>query len=166
MNDPGNICLKCGLCCDGSLIGFVEIEPEEVNQLKEILDIEKSIDGGIFLQPCSKYCVGCSIYSQRPKQCASFKCGLLESLEKKEIQFDMAIQTIQEIKDIKESIKQSLTLLKIDLQSKSFYFKMIELEKKLKSTSVQLEGSSTNQNLLFEIYNLEKLLKAKMDIPQ
>ena len=87
MNDSSNICLSCGLCCDGTLIGFVQLESEEIPAIRELMDVEGVKDKGVFLQPCSKYCDGCTIYSQRPKQCASFKCGLLNSVEQKELDF-------------------------------------------------------------------------------
>jgi len=41
MSDSSSICLSCLLCCDGTLIGFVQLEQEEIPPLKALLDIEK-----------------------------------------------------------------------------------------------------------------------------
>ena len=131
MNVSSNICLSCGLCCDGTLIGFVELDSEELPILSGLMDLEDANDKGFFLQPCNNYCDGCAIYSQRPKQCSSFKCGLLKSVEQKELDFDNAIDTIIEVKHKKISIEKKIETLNIKLQAQSFYFKMIELKKLL-----------------------------------
>lgn len=98
MNDSLNICLPCGFCCDGTLIGHVQLNNEELPALKELMDIEDEKDNGFFLQPCSNYCDGCTIYSKRPKQCGNFECGLLKSFEQKELDFDSIIEIINEVK--------------------------------------------------------------------
>ncbi len=98
MNDSTNICLSCGLCCEGTVIGFVQLDKEELPAIREIMDIEEERGNGFFLQPCAKYCDGCTIYAKRPKQCASFKCGLLKSVEQKELDLDSAIEIVNMVK--------------------------------------------------------------------
>ena len=66
MNDSSTICLSCGLCCNGTLIGFVQLNREEMSVLRELMEIENVNGKGIFLQPCNNYCDGCTIYSKRP----------------------------------------------------------------------------------------------------
>ena len=134
MNDSLNICVPGGLCCDGTLIGHVQLNREELPALRKLMDLEDESGNGFFLQPCSKYCDGCSIYSQRPKQCASFNCGLLTSYEQKELDFDSAIEIINVVKQKKIDIEKKIVILNIELQSKSFYFKMVELKKLLQKT--------------------------------
>tara|TARA_B110000908_G_C10021126_1_gene342965 strand:+ start:140 stop:451 length:312 start_codon:yes stop_codon:yes gene_type:complete len=98
MTEDANICLSCGLCCDGSLVVFVELDREEVPKLKELMDLDDVDGNGFFLQPCKKYCDGCTIYRDRPKNCDKFNCGLLKSVENKEIEFDYAVERVQEVK--------------------------------------------------------------------
>lgn len=154
MNDSLNICLSCGLCCDGTLIGYVQLGRDELPALRELMDIEDESGKGFFLQPCKKYCDGCTIYSNRPKQCASFKCGLLNSVEKKELDFDSAIETINVVKQKKDSIEKKLVILQIELQSQSFHFKMVELKKLLQKKKAE---SSLTQNHLELTADLEQL---------
>jgi len=136
MSDPLNICLSCGLCCDGTLIGFVKLDSEELPGMREVMDIEDENGNGFFLQPCNSYCDGCTIYSKRPKQCASFKCELLKSFEQKELNFDSAIEIINVVKQKKIAIEKKVAILQIELQSQSFYFKMVELKKLLQKALV------------------------------
>jgi hypothetical protein len=37
MNDSTNICLSSGLCCDGTLIGFVQLSDEEIPELRKLM---------------------------------------------------------------------------------------------------------------------------------
>ena len=164
MNDSSNICLSCGLCCDGSLIGFVQVENEEVSSLSKLMEIEDSKDCGVFLQPCSNYCDGCSIYANRPKQCASFKCGLLKSLEQKEIDFDVAIESISQVKQKKIDLEEKIETLNIKLKAPSFYFKMIELKKLLQKIEAESSLSQKHLDLKSDQNKLDNLLLSKFNL--
>ena len=164
MNDSSNLCLSCGLCCDGTLIGFVQLESEEIPALRDLMDIEEVNAKGVFLQPCNNYCDGCTIYSQRPKQCASFKCGLLKSVEQKELDFDKAIDTIDEVKQKKFAIENQIMTLKIELTSQSFYFKMIELKKIVQKYPSESPLRQKYQDLISNLEQLENLLESKFDL--
>ena len=164
MNDSSNICLSCGLCCDGTLIGFVELNTQEKTELRELMDIVESNEKGFFLQPCNKYCDGCTIYSQRPKQCASYKCGLLKSVEQKELDFNLALEIINEVKQKKINIEKNITTLQLELQSQSFYFKMIELKKLLQKYEAESSLKQKDLELISELEQLDNLLVSKFDL--
>ena len=164
MNDSSNICLSCGLCCDGTLIGFVELNTQEKTELRELMDIVESNEKGFFLQPCNKYCDGCTIYSQRPKQCASYKCGLLKSVEQKELDFNLALEIINEVKQKKINIEKNITTLQLELQSQSFYFKMIELKKLLQKYEAESSLKQKYLELISELEQLDNLLVSKFDL--
>lgn len=156
MSDSSSICLSCLLCCDGTLIGFVQLESEEILPLKGLLDIEEDSNGsGVFLHPCKNLCAdGCTIYDQRPKQCRSFNCSLLKSVEQKEVTFDSAVEVINAVKEKKSTIEKQIAQLEIELKSPSFYFKMVELKKILKR--LQAAETTTPKHLAL-IANLEQL---------
>ena len=158
MNDSLNICLSCGICCDGTLIGFVQLDPEEVPAVRAIMDIEEENGNGFFLHPCKKFCDGCTVYSNRPKQCASFECGLLKSVEKKELEFNSAVDMVKVVKQKRIAIEEKLASLQIELQSKSFYFKMVELEKILQKEKANLTLTPNHKDLLLELHHLDGLL--------
>jgi len=159
MSDSANLCLSCLLCCDGTLIGFVQLEREEILPLKALLDIEEDSDGsGIFLHPCKNLCTdGCTIYDDRPSQCRTFNCRLLKSVEQKEVTFDTAVEVIKEVKQRKRSIEKQLIHLNITLKSLSFYFKMVELKKYLKRLPTEESETSTYQKLILDFEQLDSL---------
>ena len=156
--------MSCGLCYDGTLIGFVELDSKELPILSGLMDLEDANDKGFFLQPCNNYCDGCTIYSQRPKQCSSFKCGLLKSVEQKELDFDNAIDTISEVKHKKISIEKKIETLNIKLQAQSFYFKMIELKKLLHKNEAEYSLRQKHLELISELDQLDNLLENKFDL--
>lgn len=117
MDGSENICLACGCCCDGTVIGFVQLDKEELPEVRELMDIEDENGKGFFLQPCSRFCDGCTIYPNRPKQCAIFKCRLLESVELKELSFDSAVEMIHAVKQKRIALEKKLKAQKFELQS-------------------------------------------------
>jgi Fe-S-cluster containining protein len=164
MNDSSNICLPCGLCCDGTLIGFVELDSEELPGMREVMDIEDENGNGFFLQPCSNYCDGCTIYSKRPKQCASFKCELLKSFEQKELNFDSAIEIINTVKLKKIAIEKKVEILQLELKSQSFYFKMVELKKLLQKNKSESPLTQNHLELISDLEQLDSLVSKNMGV--
>lgn len=114
------------------------------------MDVEDEYGNGFFLQPCTSYCDGCSIYSQRPKQCANFECKLLKSVEQKQLNFDLAVETINEVKQRKTTIEEKLAPLQLNLQSQSFNFRMVELKK-------HCSKSNLNHYLYKNIWNCRQI---------
>jgi Fe-S-cluster containining protein len=165
MSDPTNICLACGLCCDGTLIGFVQLESEELSSVRKLMEIEETDENGMFFLPCNELgCNGCNVYSQRPKACRNFECGILKSVEKKELSFDKATEVIDVVKQKKIAIEKQVATLQIELQSKSFHFKTLELKKLLRKDKSELSLSQNHQELKLELEELEELLSKSFGV--
>jgi len=164
MDDSSNICLSCGLCCDGTILGFVQLDNDEMPALKKIMDIEDEKGNGFFLQPCKKYCDGCTIYSQRPKQCGLFECGLLKSVEKKEIKFESALEIVNVVKQKRSAIAKNVALLNIELHSPSFYFRMVELKKLLEKNKAESSLTQNHLELIADLAHLDGLLSNEFDV--
>tara|TARA_R110002050_G_scaffold297339_2_gene458601 strand:- start:3155 stop:3658 length:504 start_codon:yes stop_codon:yes gene_type:complete len=158
MDDSLNICLACGLCCDGTLIGFVELEHEEIPRLKQIMEIEEEDANGFFLHPCNKYCDGCTIYADRPKNCDKFKCQLLNAVNAKELEFKTAVDVIQLVKQKKTDIEEKVSLLPFALKSPSFYFKMVELKKRLQTLKSDGVITKNQRELITDLAELDQIL--------
>ena len=130
MRESENICVSCGLCCDGTLIGFVQLDRDELPVLRELKEIEEVDGNGFFLQPCSNLgSEGCTIYAQRPTNCDKFNCHLITRVAKKELAFDAAIERLNVVRQKKEALEKQVTILPFQLKSQSFFFKILELNK-------------------------------------
>ncbi len=76
----GSLCTQCGLCCDGTLFGRVELLLEDdVDGLKEHGFRIVAGSKPRFAQPCPALSTDCTcrIYAERPRQCRAFECALL-----------------------------------------------------------------------------------------
>jgi len=76
-----DICLACGLCCDGTLFSHVTLQDSDDSDALAILELEQVDDASSFVQPCQVLgsCGSCQVYHDRPVMCAKFECDLLKS---------------------------------------------------------------------------------------
>jgi hypothetical protein len=79
--DGSELCLQCGLCCDGTLFPHAPLDEGEQDFAESLgLVVKARPGGGIALQmPCSRFVDGCcSLYTVgRPAVCGSYRCALL-----------------------------------------------------------------------------------------
>jgi uncharacterized protein len=76
-----NLCLQCGLCCNGVIFADGQLQPEDdAARLKSLgLKLKR---GSKFHQPCGAFANGCcKIYQDRPAYCRQFDCALLERVK-------------------------------------------------------------------------------------
>ncbi|MFO7880819.1 MAG: YkgJ family cysteine cluster protein [Bacteroidales bacterium] len=165
MGKSSNICLSCGFCCEGVLIGFVQLDKEELPVMRALKDIEEFENSGLFFQPCANLDAdGCNIYSQRPRQCDLFKCEILKAIENKSLDFDSALEVIYLVKQKKLAIEKQLTSLPFKLQSRSFYFKMVEMQNFMQKANSKSSLQQSHGQLLSEIDELNTLVSKTFGI--
>ncbi len=145
------------------MIGFVQLDREELPALRELVDVENANGEGFFIHPCRHFCNGCTIYAKRPKHCASFKCGLLKSVEQKELDFDTAVEIVDVLKQKRIAIEQKLALLQLELRSQSFYFKMVELKNLFQKSEPALLTQG-HMDLKSDLEQLDRLLSERFGV--
>lgn len=164
MTDSSKLCISCGLCCDGTLIGHVQLADAEIARVKTVMEIEDENGNGFFMQPCKKYCDGCTIYEQRPSQCGIYKCELLNSFEEKELTFVSADELIVEVKKQRNTIAKKIDILGIELKSPSFNFKIVELKKLLLKNKQELSLTHQQEELMTDLEQLNKLTETHFGV--
>lgn len=92
------LCVKCGLCCDGTLFGAARVAEEDLIQLAKLpMHFEIAENKHQFRLPChylKDKC--CSVYAGwRPKICSKFFCGTIVRFRNREITFDEALLIIE-----------------------------------------------------------------------
>ncbi|MBM4377870.1 MAG: YkgJ family cysteine cluster protein [Deltaproteobacteria bacterium] len=96
-----DLCLRCGLCCDGSLFSFLGIKPDEVARVEPRgLKVHARPDGRLALD-LSRGCPGlsgkcCTLYGDRPQACRDYKCLLFMALEEGEVGLSEARSVVDE----------------------------------------------------------------------
>lgn len=74
-----DLCRNCGLCCDGTL--FESLPVAEGEPLPPVLAaFAKRL--GCIPQPCPCHREVCTVYANRPRVCAAFRCEVLKDYER------------------------------------------------------------------------------------
>lgn len=93
------LCVGCGLCCDGTLYEHAKVAPgEEAAIGKAGLRLMQREGRTVFRQPCAHFAAGrCTIFdSGRFRICADFECALLRRAKAGECTVAEARATIAE----------------------------------------------------------------------
>ena len=107
---PSDLCVACGMCCDGTMFGNVVCSKEEAEYMQSLgLSTKKKEDqeNYLFIQPCSMHINGsCSIYDdpKKPKTCSSYKCHLLKRVLRNEITPEQAMKKVERVKKAKQDL--------------------------------------------------------------
>jgi uncharacterized protein len=107
LNTISNICVSCGMCCDGTLFNKGTIKGEEDRKTVEKLGME-IIEGNnlvSFKQPCICFDKVCTIYGQtRPAVCSTFLCDPIKKYENGEQSLENAFKQINSALNLKKEI--------------------------------------------------------------
>ncbi len=118
MNRAEQLCLACGLCCDGSLFDHVQLGAgDDVPRLKAlgltVLVSRGAVPVTRFRQPCTALCAdrSCRVYADRPGQCRSFECGVFKAAQAGRIEFPAALRTVTQARRKVEKVRRLLRTL-------------------------------------------------------
>lgn len=108
-----NLCIDCGLCCDG-LFGRVVIEEGDDVPALKAANLVFTTEGGetSFSLPCPAFRGGCcSIYDVRPAVCRRFECELLATVERGELSEGKARSLIRAGTELRDRLRRDLEAL-------------------------------------------------------
>ena len=106
------LCTQCGLCCDGTLFGDVELGGRrEATRLEALgLDVDSDdADVELLALPCAGLRgTRCGVYAHRPQCCRTFECRLLQQAQRGEV---TAADALTRIAAAKAQVARVRTLL-------------------------------------------------------
>ncbi|MES2796083.1 MAG: hypothetical protein V4683_08965 [Bacteroidota bacterium] len=102
-----DICVKCGMCCDGTLFErgtIVSAEDRELAISKNLEVIE--LRGKEFFKlPCPLFQGCCTIYDQdKPKVCSRFYCDPLKKVIDGELSLEVAHEQVMKLLNLRNEI--------------------------------------------------------------
>ena len=103
------LCLNCGLCCNGVLFADVELQPgDDAGRLQAAgLKLRRKGRRQCFHQPCACFDGKlCRIYAARPAHCRAFACGVLGRVESGELALEPALLTIRRARRLAERVRR------------------------------------------------------------
>jgi hypothetical protein len=112
------LCLACGLCCDGTLFDNVRLGPGDDAQQLKALGLPISIPRTktpvtFFRQPCAALCAdrSCRLYADRPGQCRAFECGVFKDAQAGRIKPAAALRLVKQARQRADGIRLLLRQL-------------------------------------------------------
>jgi hypothetical protein len=106
------LCTRCGLCCDGTLFGDVELRGRREATRLAILGLDVDTDDAdaeLLALPCRGLRgTRCSVYAHRPSCCRTFECRLLLDAGRGALTLDDALTTVAQTKAL---VRRVTTLL-------------------------------------------------------
>jgi Fe-S-cluster containining protein len=96
-----DLCVSCGLCCDGSLFWAVSLPKDDPAPVKRD-------ENGKLRQPCPHLDGLCTIYSRRPVSCRTFNCKVLTDVQSGQSDMTQAQSIIAEMRSILAALDESL----------------------------------------------------------
>ncbi len=118
MSSSQELCLACGLCCDGTLFDGVQLETGDDAKHLKALGLPVTVSRGRqpiarFAQPCAALCENrtCKLYTDRPRQCRTFECGVFKKTRTGEMETTTALRHIAKARRQAEKIRRLLRQL-------------------------------------------------------
>lgn len=115
MNSGEQLCLACGLCCDGTLFDNVQLGRGDDAKKMKALGLPVTVSRAptpvaFFRQPCTASCSDrtCRVYADRPVQCRTFECGVFKDAQAGRIPFADALRLVKQARRRADNIRQFL----------------------------------------------------------
>ena len=99
--ERSDLCLTCGLCCQGVLHDLVPLDDDELEKAARLrLPVVDSPLRLAFQLPCPRLeARRCTVYHERPRTCASYTCAVLRDYGAGDIDEATALSRIERVRE-------------------------------------------------------------------
>jgi hypothetical protein len=178
---PEELCLTCGLCCNGVLFKDVELQPgDDADRLRSlgvpIRNPRKPVSepsqshrtkpalGKLKLpQPCAALCDGnhCRIYAGRPARCREFECAVFKSVAAGAIDLAAALKTVRSARHRAEQVRRLLRALGDHDEQLALSLRFKRTRKRLEAGGFDETSTDTFGELTLAVHALNVLLSTR-----
>jgi Fe-S-cluster containining protein len=164
------LCLHCGLCCNGVLFKDVELQPGDDAKRLAMLGIplvkrksEIKNPKAKFSQPCAALCADncCRIYAERPARCREFECALFKSVAAGETQVPAALRTIRTTLKRAAKVRELLQVLGDADEALALSLRFKRTRRRMESAEIDDATAETYAELTLAVHDLNLLLAQK-----
>src|SRR6185503_3894363 len=158
------LCLACGLCCNGVLFKDVELQStDDAGKLAELgLPLEKTRTKIRFPQPCAALCADncCRIYGDRPTRCREFECALLKAVQAGTREMSSALSVVRTARQRAEKVRRLLRELGDIDESIALSGRFRRLQRRMESGELTEETAGTYGELTLAVHDLNLALSS------
>lgn len=170
------LCLHCGLCCNGVLFKDVELQPgDDARSLLALglplidrsrrrktgqtpaLDQSPAAPAAVkFPQPCAALCADnrCRIYAERPTRCRDFECALFKSVAAGETELPAALRTVRTTRQRAAKVRGLLVALGDTDESLALSLRFKRARRRMESAAVDDTTAETYADLTMAVHHL------------
>lgn len=150
MNSGEQLCLACGLCCDGTLFDNVQLGPGDDGEKLKALGLPVAVSRAktpisYFRQPCAALCAdrACRVYADRPLQCRNFECGVFKAAQAGRIDMGTALRLVKQARRQADNIRRLLRELGDADEHRSLGDRFRRTQRRLESGSADDAAAAT-----------------------
>lgn len=161
------LCLKCGLCCNGVIFRDVELQPADNAARLQSLGLpvrtpRTAAGQEKFPQPCAALdgC-RCRIYADRPTYCQQFECALFKAVRAGRVEAPAALRLIRTTRDRAERVLRLLHELGDTDERVSLSVRFRKVAKHFHAGAPTEEAADTFGELTLAVHDLNVLLSEK-----
>lgn len=168
MNPAEQLCLACGLCCDGTLFDGVQLETGDDAKKLKALGLPVAISRGRtpiarFPQPCTALCTDrtCRVYANRPAQCRIFECGVLKEANAGRITFATAQRSVKQARRRADKIRRLLRELGDTEEHRSLGERFFRMQCRMEEQAPDEAARDAFADLSLEVHHFKLLAHEK-----
>lgn len=155
------ICVKCGMCCDGTLFLHAHLNFGERGNLPEKIERQSySKDGkDYFRLPCGYFKGKCTIYDHKKADvCSAYRCQLLKDFAAEKLTPDEALETVKDALNMRAEIMEQYRVI-LGNDRKIYFKKLLRELGKMQEAATEENPAGMDYDLLLARCNiLEALL--------
>ena len=165
-HQPEDLCLACGLCCNGAIFADVQLlagdDAERLTELGLVLKCAGANRNPKFAQPCVAHdgC-RCRIYNERPAYCREFDCALLKSFKCSGVPRETALEIISTARGRVALVKELLRELGDTEANLSLAARFRRTAKRLERRKPDKANSDLFGRLTLAVHDLNHLIEEK-----
>jgi Fe-S-cluster containining protein len=150
------LCLQCGMCCNGVLFRDVELQPGDDGQkLKTLgMPVKGKAQSGKFNQPC--VALGsdcrCRIYADRPSRCRQFECALLLEVMAGHTETEPALKLIRSTRRKADKVLKLMREIGDQSESVSLSVRFRKLRQRFESGDLADWLEEKSEEELYDLY--------------
>lgn len=168
MTTREQLCLACGLCCDGTLFDGVRLEPgDDALRLKAlglpVVTPRARQPVPRFAQPCAALCADrtCRLYADRPRQCRTYECRVFKELKTEHIDFAAALHRVKKARRLADRVRRLLRRLGDDDERRSLGERFHRMQCRMEERKPDAVALSTFADLSLAVHRLKLLAHEK-----
>lgn len=158
------LCLQCGLCCNGVLFRDVELQPgDDALRLKQLgmpvrtaatRNKKPETPSSKFNQPCTALGADCRcrIYADRPSRCRSFECALLLKVIAGEAEVEPALKLIRSTRRKADKVLKLMRDIGDTNEAVSLSVRFRKLRQKFDTGDIEDWLAEKSEDELFDLY--------------